>query len=444
MFRSSLTTAQIQNDIQKIKQVRTRKIDGEVLANMAGICHACALKNHEVHDLKIGDVSKSGTALNNMSIKGVSIPISAAAKGIVQNHINHLKKSGYRLYLYKPLFPQIRSRLRYTSKSFNKHIDKCLNNKYSGFRLENIRQAGIRDHFNNLLNRGISADQCLELTADFARVDKQNPNEMRHLKNLLDLIIEGSGNKPLKPGDFAFHLDKIENAHNHRRKNIVLILERLEQIKYGITTKQKYNKYEELDTVWAELNHVDNELRKEPKLDDEEKVKSIIERLDEVKNEINELPKLSYKEKIEFNLDIINKIESTLEILNKINEEIAAEPKLSDKEKLLSKLNHLEDIRNEITNEPKLTGEVKKLLNDMINHEKVRANKSFTTENEPVGEAEFKSVTDFVKNCTERNNDRDSTSMDWVRYFGYDVGKQQSEQPRSDTSEDPEEVDEIS
>ncbi|MEE4605947.1 MAG: hypothetical protein V2J65_32020 [Desulfobacteraceae bacterium] len=434
MPRPSLTNAQIQNDIQKIKQVRTRNIDGEVLANMAGICHTCALKNHEVHGLNIGDVSKSGTAYNTISIKGVPIPISVAAQGIVQNHINHLKKSGYRLYPRQPIFPQKKSGLRYTNKSFNNHIDKCLNDKDSGFRLENIRQAGIRDHFNNLLNRGISADQCLELTADFARVDKQNPNEMRYLKNLLDHRIPGSGNKPLKPGDFAFHLDKIENAHNHRRKNIASILERLEQIKYGITTKQKYNKYEELDTVWAELNNVDFELRKEPKLDDEEKVKSVIERLDEVKNEINELPKSSCEEKIE----------SNLEILNKISEEIVAEPKLSDKEKILSMLNHLEDLRNEITNEPKLTGEEKKLLNDEINHKIVKTKKSFTTENKPVGEAEFKSVADFVKNFTERNNDRDSTSMDWVRYFGYDVGKQQSEQPGNDKSEDPKEGDEIS
>ena len=249
MVRSYLKTKEIQQAITEIRQVRTSNIDGEILANMAEICHECALKNHEVRGLNIGHVSKSGIAQNSIKIKNDYIPISETAQGIVQNHIDHLKKTGHRLYPGKPLFPQKKSGLRYTNKTFNNHIDECLKNIDSGVRLENIRQAGIRNYNKKLLKQGIPADECLDQTADFARVDKKDSGEMQYLKNLLDYKIPGTGKK----AGFGFYIGKIEEAYNHRRKNNDLIWDQLERIKYGISNKQKYKRNEILDSVWGEL-----------------------------------------------------------------------------------------------------------------------------------------------------------------------------------------------
>ncbi len=433
MAQPRLTTPEIHQAIQKIRQIRTPNIDGEVLANMAEICHKCALKNHEVRGLNIGDVSKSGIARNTMSVKGTPIPISAPAKVIVQSHMNHLKKAGHRLYPKRPLFPQKKSGLRYTSESFNNHIVKCLDNMDSGFRLENIRQAGIRDHFDRLLKQGMLADECLKQTADFARVDKNDSSEMRHLKNLLEGEIQSTGNKPPRPGEFGFYLGKIENATDYRRENVELILGQLEKNKYEITTKQKNKSYEEvLDPIWLKLNQIENELNKEPKLDSKKMVESVIERLDKVNFEINKLKKSNCEENIE----------STLQALEEIYREIVAEPKLDYEEKLECILQHLEDLRDEINSERQLKNNVKKQLNEMINDKKKKIAYRFSAQISPSISDEFESITDAIKNYIPEKDKRSSSSMEWARYFGYDEHRSQSEKRDIDSDKDSKKDDE--
>lgn len=426
MARTRLTTAEIQKAIQKIRQVQTPTIDGEVLANMAEICHKCALKNHEVRGLNIGDVSQSGIARNTISVNGTPIPISDWVKTIVQNHMNHLKKAGHRFYPKKPLFPQKKSGSRYTPESLNNHIDNCLNNIDSGFRLENIRQAGIRDHFYKLLKQGMSANECLKQTADLARVDKNDSSEMRHLKNLLDGEIQSTGNKSPKPGEFEYYLENIEYAANYRRKNVELILDQLEMNMYEITTKEKKSFYEEaLDPIWSKLNQIKNELNKEPKLDSKERVESIKERLNKVNLEINRLKKSNCEEIVESNLLDLEEIYC----------EIAEQPKLNDEEKLECILQHLEDLRNEIKSARQLSNDVKKQLNKMINDEKKKITDSFSTQNSPpVGE--FKSIADAIKNFNPENDKHDSSSMDWARCFGYDEHQSQNEKRDIDSNKD--------
>ena len=357
--------------LQIIQQVRTKNIDGEVLANMALICHECALKNSELYGLKIGDVSKAGVAYNHINVKGESLPISISgtAQGIIQNHINHLKKCGHSLRLDSPLFPQKKSKAQYTSKLFNEHVDECLKNKDSDFRLENIRQAGIRNHFEELLKKRIPADKCLEQTADFARCNIKNPSEERHLKNLLAGQIQRSGNKPLQQSDWTIYYSKIENAHSYRRENINSILEKIEKIKFIITTKQRNNKFEELSIVFQGLSKIEYEIRREPKLDDQAKLKSILEQLENIKQDIH----VSSKSNCEA------KAESNLLVLEEVANQIASEPKLSAKEVYDLKIEHLERLRNQIKSEPKLTDEVKGLMSNRIDEEIKSIESSFLT-----------------------------------------------------------------
>ena len=67
--------------------------------------------------------------------------------------------------------------------------------------LEKIRQAGICRHYEQLRGQGLSPKECLEKTADFARISE------RHAKGILTGNIQPTGKKT---SSFSKYLEEIE------------------------------------------------------------------------------------------------------------------------------------------------------------------------------------------------------------------------------------------
>jgi site-specific recombinase XerD len=112
---------EIEDAINRIASVKTKKIDGVVLSNLVRLCHECGLKKSELIDLSAGDVAKGGVVGDVMRIGEDEIILSDPAKQLLQNHIDYLKKSGYRLYPTYPLFPT-RKKTRYAEKTLGNHL----------------------------------------------------------------------------------------------------------------------------------------------------------------------------------------------------------------------------------------------------------------------------------------------------------------------------------
>ena len=217
--RSRVTTAVVEELIARLESLKTIAIDGTMLSNMVRLCHACGLKKSELINLSVGDVAKGGVVAHVMRIGEDEIILSDPAKQLLQNHIDYLKKSGYRLYNTYPLFPTKKGR-RYTTKTLGNHLKKAqsfeIESSFVSFvkpskennditdtaiNLEQIRQAGIRRHSEHLRDKGLSSAEALIQTAEFARVTK------RETKGILTGNIQTTGKKT---SPFLKYLEKIE------------------------------------------------------------------------------------------------------------------------------------------------------------------------------------------------------------------------------------------
>jgi len=122
--RPPVPKAVIDDSIARLESVKTSAIDGAVLSNMVRLCHECGLKKNELIDLSVGDVAKGGVVGDVMRIGEDEIILSDPAKQLLQNHIDYLKKKGYRLYPTCPLFPT-RKKMRYSVKTLDNHLKKA-------------------------------------------------------------------------------------------------------------------------------------------------------------------------------------------------------------------------------------------------------------------------------------------------------------------------------
>jgi integrase len=124
--RPPVGAADIDDLIARLDSVKTSKIDGVVLSNLFRVCCECALKKSELIELSIEDVAKGGIVRDILRVGDSELRLSGQAKQVLQNHIDYLKKSGYRLYPTKPLFPT-RKKTRYTEKTLGNHLKKAQN-----------------------------------------------------------------------------------------------------------------------------------------------------------------------------------------------------------------------------------------------------------------------------------------------------------------------------
>jgi site-specific recombinase XerD len=92
-----------------------------VLSDLVRLCNECGLKKSELIGLSVGDVAKGGVVRDVMRIGEDEIILSDPAKQRLQNHIDYLRQSGYRLYPTYPLFPT-RWKIRYLAKTLDNHL----------------------------------------------------------------------------------------------------------------------------------------------------------------------------------------------------------------------------------------------------------------------------------------------------------------------------------
>jgi hypothetical protein len=117
--------------------------------------------------------------------------------------------------------------------------------------LEQIRQAGICRHYEQLRDQGLSARECLEKTAEFAGISK------RHTKGILTDKKQPTGRKTIP---FLKHLSNIETT--------AAALEGSGKQK----RKVHYNEIRrEIQKRKAKYNKINSEIQNDPNLDDEEK-----------------------------------------------------------------------------------------------------------------------------------------------------------------------------
>jgi len=207
--RPPVSRADIEDLLTKVESVKTQAIDGAVLSNLVRACFDCALKKGKLIELSVGDVAKGGSVGDVMRVDGSEVSLSDQANQVkqrFQNHIDYLKKSGYRLYPTSPLFPT-RKKTGYTERQLQNHLAKC---STADITLEQVRQAGICSYYENLKQEGLSPIECLKRTEDFARVeDRRKIKNQRHIKNLLVGKIQPTGRKTSSVSEY---LGKIEEA----------------------------------------------------------------------------------------------------------------------------------------------------------------------------------------------------------------------------------------
>ena len=124
--RPPVSRADIEDLLTKVESVKTQAIDKAVLSNLIRICHECMLKKGELIKLSVRDVAKGGVVEDVMRVGGNKVILSKPARQVLQNHIDYLKKNGYRLYPTSPLFPT-RKKARYTEKTLDNHLKEAQN-----------------------------------------------------------------------------------------------------------------------------------------------------------------------------------------------------------------------------------------------------------------------------------------------------------------------------
>lgn len=220
--RPPVTAVVIEDLIARLESMKTRTIDGVVLSNLVRVCYECALKKNQLIKLSVKDVAKGGVVGNIMQIDGSGVSVSQHAKQVIQDHINYLKKNGYRMYPTYPLFPE-KDKKRYKPKNLDNHLKKAQSveiesssvqsakplkedNEFADtpIGLEQIRQAGVCRYYDNLNKKVLSLEECIEKTRIFARIKK---SDRRHVKDLLAGQIQPTGKKT---STFSKYLEEIE------------------------------------------------------------------------------------------------------------------------------------------------------------------------------------------------------------------------------------------
>lgn len=203
--RPPVPETEIENLIAAIESVKTPTIDGVVLSSLVRVCNECALKKNELIELSIKDVAKKGLVGDFINVGERKARLSSDAKQILQNHIDYLKRNGYRLYPSSPLFPTKKNE-RYNGRLLDNHLNLGPNNG-----LEKIRQSGICKHYDQLKDKGLTPQNCLSKTKEFARVEKRYTTK-RHTKGILTGNVQPTGKKVVPFEKYLYEIEAIEVA----------------------------------------------------------------------------------------------------------------------------------------------------------------------------------------------------------------------------------------
>jgi hypothetical protein len=222
--------------------MKNSNIDGVVISNIIRTCHECGLKKSELMDLSVGDVSKGGKVKDTMRVGKSELRLSERSKGILQEHLDHLKKKGYPRYSNRPLFPT-KNNKSYNPKLLDNHFKEATKGlSRDDFTFEKIRQAGICNHYDEMMNNGSSAEECLAETKSFARISES------HLNGILKDKKQQTGKKVLK-GKEIDYLKAIDEIIVDREGSI----QKLEELKTEVMMEESFGaKLKEVFSNWID------------------------------------------------------------------------------------------------------------------------------------------------------------------------------------------------
>ena len=194
----SISRDDINNLAENIETINTKKIDGGVLANLIRTCFGCALKTKEIIEITIGDVAENGVVQDK--IKKPPINLSTSVKQMLQDHLGYLKQKGYCVYSEKPLFPAVGGS-EYGGRTLNNHLKKAMGEEYRP--LSKIRNAGIRQYYNELKKSKKDESELVWKTSEFARLSDNQVKDLQRSKKTV---------RKAKPNHFSEYLREIESA----------------------------------------------------------------------------------------------------------------------------------------------------------------------------------------------------------------------------------------
>lgn len=222
--------------------MKNSNIDGVVISNVIRTCHECGLKKSELMDLSVGDVSKGGKVKDTMRVGKSELRLSERSKGILQEHLDYLKKKGYPRYSNRPLFPT-KDHKRYYPELLDNHFREAKKGlSRDDFTFEKIRQTGICNHYDEMMNNGSSAEECFAETKSFARISES------HLNGVLKDKKQQTGKKVLK-GKEIDYLKAIDEIIVDREGSI----QKLEELKTEVMMEESFGaKLKEVFSNWID------------------------------------------------------------------------------------------------------------------------------------------------------------------------------------------------
>jgi hypothetical protein len=230
MTNSPISNSEMKELVDAPVNMKNSNIDGVVISNVIRTCHECGLKKSELMDLSVGDVSKGGKVVDTMQVGGSELSLSERSKGILQEHLDHLKKKGYPRYSNRPLFPT-KDHKWYYPELLDDHFREAKKGlSRDDFTFEKIRQSGICNHYDELMNNGLSAEECLAETKSFARVSEN------HLNGILKDKKQQTGKKVLK-GKEIDYLKAIDEIIVDREGSI----QKLEGLKREVMKEESFD-----------------------------------------------------------------------------------------------------------------------------------------------------------------------------------------------------------
>jgi len=215
--RPPVTQTEIEDLIAGLESAKSKNFDGFILSNLVRTCHECALKKAELIKLSIMDVASGGKIRDFMEVGDSVIKLSGQAKKFLQAHIDYLKIKEYKVNPKSPFFPIIKDR-RYTAKTLDNHLKEAQNaeskpdgpstkasdTEKTDITLEQIRQAGICSHYENLKSQGLPRRDCLKETVEFARVS------YRQIKGVLSGNIQSTGKKENSVSEYLKEIEDVK------------------------------------------------------------------------------------------------------------------------------------------------------------------------------------------------------------------------------------------
>jgi hypothetical protein len=242
MTNSPISKTEMNELVDAPVNMKNSNIDGVVISNIIRTCHECGLKKSELMDLSVGDVSKGGKVKDTMRVGKSELRLSERSKGILQEHLDHLKKKGYPRYSNRPLFPT-KDHKQYYSELLDNHFREAKKGlSRDDFTFEKIRQAGICNHYDEMMNNGSSAEECLAETKSFARISES------HLNGVLKDKKQQTGKKVLK-GKEIDYLKAIDEIIVDREGSI----QKLEELKTEVMMEESFGaKLKEVFSNWID------------------------------------------------------------------------------------------------------------------------------------------------------------------------------------------------